>query len=271
MIQALHFLNTRPVERAGKLTQELAACGVLVKDMPLLSIKPLPISDDDKAALADIANYAVVVCVSPSAANLAAACLLSNKASSQVSNKVSSQAVNQKISQAAQQKQALHRPNWVAVGSATQQALSLHGILANTPVTMNNEGMLLLPEIASLTQADKVLILRGKGGRRLLVNELQKKGVTVHSIAFYERQRPENLAKQFAGIRQWARVVLISSGEAWQHWCSVCEQVQQYQYVVLGERIADMVASLGCQYVLVNDLSSQCIYEALVHVSDLNQ
>lgn len=259
MIQALHFLNTRPVERAGQLTQDLTACGVLVKDMPLLSIKPLPISDDDKATLADIANYAVVVCVSPSAANLAAACLLPNKA------------VNQKTSQAVQQKQALHRPNWVAVGSATQQALSLHGILANTPVTMNNEGMLLMPEIASLTQADKVLILRGKGGRRLLVNELQKKGVTVHSIAFYERQRPENLAKQFVGIRQWARVVLISSGEAWQHWCSVCEQVQQYQYVVLGERLANMVNSLGCQYVLVNDLSSQCIYEALVHVSDLNQ
>ncbi|WP_368039515.1 uroporphyrinogen-III synthase, partial [Psychrobacter sp. DAB_AL32B] len=101
----------------------------------------------------------------------------------------------------------------------------------------NNEGMLAMPEIESLQAGDKLLVWRGLGGRRLLVDTLQARGVHIDSIAWYERTMPIDAMAQYQqwlvqllvqqslpqtlSVEQPKPIVIISSGTAFEHWESV--------------------------------------------------
>ncbi|WP_350582556.1 uroporphyrinogen-III synthase, partial [Pseudomonas sp. HY2-MNA-CIBAN-0224] len=101
---------------------------------------------------------------------------------------------------------ALETPSHlIAVGDATAAVLNnaqLPGASyqVRQPSIANNEGMLAMPEIESLQAGDKLLIWRGLGGRRLLVDTLQARGVHIDSIAWYERIMPEDAQSQY---EQW--------------------------------------------------------------------
>lgn len=218
------LLNTRPSIRAKSLTNYLMANGVAVEAMPLLELVPSALSRTEKEALQHLESYDVVVCVSPMAAELGLA--YSQKSSLHL----------------------LNQTQWVAVGNATADVLRIQGIEPLLPKQSNNEGMLNMPVIQHLSSASRVQIWRGEGGRRLLYDDLLARGVCVDSVSFYARQRPKNTKLHFQECKSWANVVLISSGEAWQHWVALCAgyhvNVRQYHYLVLGERIYNRV----CQY-----------------------
>ena len=80
----------------------------------------------------------------------------------------------------------------IAVGNATAATLlkdtrvksNNHRVLQ--PIIASNEGMLAMPEIEQLKAGDKLLVWRGLGGRRLLVDTLKARGVRTDSIAWYE-------------------------------------------------------------------------------------
>lgn len=219
------LLNTRPSERATALTQELAALGVSVRELPLLTLTELPITAVERAYLQQLSHYDVVVCVSPTAVERGVALC-------------QQQGIDYR-----NHRQAAPTPIWIAVGQRTCDTLAAHYIYAQQPLIMNNEGMLAMPAVDSLAKQSRVLIWRGEGGRRLLHDTLVARGVQVDSIAFYVRERPEMLSKQYDDHHRWANAVLISSGQAWQHWQTVCDAVDAYAYVVLGERVTQQVRS----------------------------
>ncbi|WP_420229907.1 uroporphyrinogen-III synthase [Psychrobacter sp. ER1] len=193
----------------------------------------------------------------------------------------------------------------VAVGEATAAEFSQVRIDTTDyqilqPQTANNEGMLAMPEIDSLQAGDKLLIWRGLGGRRLLVDTLQARGVHIDSIAWYERIMPIDAIAEY---QQWQQdflthsttssqqpkpIVVISSAAAFEHWSNIVNDEQSktlkkeqnsdavadktqrlaltlndFSYVVLGERLANMVAAQQLSYWRVEDLSPDTILSAI--------
>ncbi len=197
----------------------------------------------------------------------------------------------------------------IAVGTATaevlQQAhLAINSYQVRQPTIANNEGMLAMPEIDSLRAGDRLLVWRGLGGRRLLVDTLQARGVTIDSIAWYQRAIPNEAAANYLhwcqqySLSQPAKpllpasaeyssrtIVIISSGSAFEHWQQVVNQAQfsspdlainsakqlnsdmprltDFIYVVLGVRLAAMVAEQQLDYLQVEDLLPATIVAAI--------
>lgn len=295
-------INTRPVERAAVLTHHLKAAGFSVVDIPMLKLQDRALSDSDVGLMRRwlAGDYKALVMVSPTAATSGLAVWQTltqqNKALDSADNELGS---NRDI-----KLNLLTAPSHlIAVGTATakvlQQAqLPVASYEVLQPTIANNEGMLAMPEIEQLQAGDKLLIWRGLGGRQLLVDTLRARGVHIDSIAWYERMMPDDAKSRY---HQWSQqfnaqhklsvsqskpVVIISSGTAFEHWTQVVSHVQansldssqrsnqdnsvalslvDFNYVVLGARLAEMVAEQHLSYYRVEDLSPATILAAIKH------
>ena len=296
-------INTRPVERAAPLTQHLQVAGLIVVDMPMLTLRPRQTTDLDIALMHQwmAGEYKALVIVSPTAA---ASGLVAWQSLEHEKRKYKAKDGNDNYAQRLSKGLSLPSP-LVAVGEATAAEFSQVRIDTTDyqilqPETANNEGMLAMTEIDSLQAGDKLLIWRGLGGRRLLVDTLQARGVHIDSIAWYERTMPIDAMAQY---QQWQQdflthsttssqqpkpIVVISSAAAFEHWSNIVNDDQSktlekkqntdavadieqrlsltlkdFSYVVLGERLANMVAAQQLSYWRVEDLSPATILSAI--------
>ncbi|WP_350561875.1 uroporphyrinogen-III synthase [Psychrobacter sp. CAL346-MNA-CIBAN-0220] len=279
-------INTRPVERAAPLTCLLQAAGLTVVDMPMLALQPRPVTDADIAVMRQwlAGNYQALVIVSPTAAAAGLA----------VWQTLEQEKQTEATSQSLAEKSKIPSP-LIAVGEATAAVLQAAHYQVRQPTVANNEGMLAMPEIERLQAGDKLLVWRGLGGRRLLVDTLQARGVHIDSIAWYERTLPADANLHYQQWQQHFRVhttqlsrqapppkpmVIISSGTAFEHWISAVSQAQSkfsdshsdkaisltlsdFTYIVLGERLANKVAEQQLSYWRVEDLAPETILTAI--------
>lgn len=312
-------INTRPVERAAPLTQYLRAAGMAVVDIPMLTLQSRSTTEQDMTLMRQwlAEDYKTLVIVSPTAAasGLAVwqALVAENNArdninSDEVTDVSKLKDVKAKVSNANALKaenvkiNRLKAPSYlIAVGEATAAVLNEAKVEADSyqvrqPKVANNEGMLAMPEIEHLKAGDKLLVWRGLGGRRLLVDTLQARGVHIDSIAWYERTMPTDATAQY---EQWLQdflsqnrtpqnlpkpIVVVSSGTAFEHWASIVQSVSKtglktkaegetiiqpplqltdFSYVVLGERLANIVAEQQLSYWRVEDLAPKSIVAAI--------
>ena len=300
-------INTRPVERAAPLTQHLQVAGLIVVDMPMLTLRPRQTTDLDIALMHQwmAGEYKALVVVSPTAA---ASGLVAWQSLEHEKREYKAKDGNDNYAQRLSKGLSLPSP-LVAVGEATAAEFSQVRIDTTDyqilqPETANNEGMLAMTEIDSLQAGDKLLIWRGLGGRRLLVDTLQARGVHIDSIAWYERTMPIDAIAEY---QQWQQdflthsttsdialpkqpkpIVVISSAAAFEHWSNIVNDDQSktlkieqnsdavadiaqrlsftlkdFSYVVLGERLANMVAAQQLSYWRVEDLSPDTILSAI--------
>lgn len=305
-------INTRPIERAAVLTQHLATAGFDVVELPMLALQPCVITDTDRQLMQRwlAGDYQALVIVSPTAATLGLTMwhnIVHDRQADTAATVVTAATVTPIVSQPA--------GHIIAVGAATAAALCHSSVTLTEadikqPAVSNNEGLLAMPEITQLRAGDRVLIWRGLGGRRLLVDALQARGVHIDSIAWYERTLPLAARQQY---QQWHHqhmraqydhanstytnddtandatisapkpIVIVSSGTAFEHWQSVVEQaalsaadaasraadqtvmrLSDFAYVVLGARLAEMVAAQQLPYWRVEDLAPATIALALL-------
>ncbi len=292
-------INTRPLERAAPLTQHLQEAGLTVVDIPMLTLESRATTDNDMLLMRQwlAGEYQALVIVSPTAAASGLAIWQALEHERQASDSTASN-MNKSVS-------TLTSPSHIiAVGEATAAVLKdiklpVSNYQVRQPIIANNEGMLAMPEIEGLQAGDKLLVWRGLGGRRLLVDTLQARGVHIDSIAWYERKMPTDAMRQY---QQWLQdfssqndldtlmasqiekpIVIVSSGTAFEHWQSIVEATQvsnlaagnqatlvntalklsDFAYVVLGERLANMVAEQQLSYWRVEDLAPQTILNAI--------
>ena len=299
-------INTRPIERAAPLTQCLQAAGLSVVEMPMLTLEPRATTDEDRHMMRQwlAGAYKALVIVSPSAA---ASGLAMWQALEDEHQKQDNVAEPTELALT-----AIETPSHlIAVGDATAAVLNSAKLPVASyqvlqPSIANNEGMLAMPEIKSLQVGDKLLIWRGLGGRRLLVDTLQARGVHIDSIAWYERTMPDDAQRQYT---QWLQdfqaqntsqgiapadrlkpIVVISSGTAFEHWASIVNSIpasnldsdldtqqiassniessslltlSDFTYVVLGLRLANMLAEQHLSYWRVEDLAPETILAAI--------
>lgn len=154
----------RPQPGADETVAALAAAGFRARALPVLERCPLAETAAARARVQALAEYRVVVFVSPAAAEFGMAWI------------------------------DRHWPQypvgiaWVAVGEGTRRVLQRFGVPAVAPVVdERSEGMLELPELADVRHA-KVLVMRGRGGRELLAETLRERGAQVDLLELYERQ-----------------------------------------------------------------------------------
>lgn len=292
-------INTRPIERAAPLSAALAASNHTVVELPLLTLQPRQASRHDELLMQRWLRgaYAVTVVVSPTAAAMAIAYW---QQALQLNDTVAD------ADSAAKTIAAKSPPSQIiAVGEATAAVLRKHGLTVAQPLIANNEGMLQMPLIAGLKASDQVLMWRGLGGRRLLVETLRQRAINVDSIAWYERIWPPTSAPLY---QQWlshyllaqadssqqkalAPVVIISSGTAFEYWRHLVATTQaietkpvltehsadsqtngaltlaDFDYIVLGDRLAAFLHEHQLTYYQVESLDPATIVAAVAKLA----
>ena len=187
---------TRPLAQARPLADRVAALGRPVELLPLLEIQPLPDQTPLQAALAGLADYALVAFVSPNAIDATFA----------------------------------HIAQWPAgvtlavLGEGSRAALAAHGITpANAHIVSpadsahsDSEHLLQTLDLAAL-RGRRVLIVRGESGRELIADGLRAAGADVVVVAAYRREVPAltpalaaTLQRLLAQQNDW----IITSSEA---------------------------------------------------------
>ena len=300
-------INTRPVERAAALTNHLQAAGLTVVEIPMLTLQSRPTTEQDMTLMRQwlSGDYKALVIVSPTAAASGLAVWQALEDERQAQNHDNDDDDDNNNERKDIAINDLQAPSYlIAVGEATASVLNNAKIEASNyqvlqPHIANNEGMLAMPEIERLQAGDKLLVWRGLGGRRLLVDTLLARGVHIDSIAWYERIMPVEAMAQY---EQWLQgvlarngmqdtsasqpkpIVVVSSGTAFEHWESIVRAVAEkalnqetarenpailpyelsdFSYVVLGERLANMVAEQQLSYWRVEDLAPETILAAI--------
>lgn len=161
---------TRPLAQAGALAQLVTALSREAVIFPLLEILPLADVTPLRAVLDEVANYGLIVFVSPNAID--AACAV--------------------------------RKEWPVglqlgvVGEGSWRALKRHGInAANSRIVQpqdteqqDSEGLLAALDLAAL-HGQRALIVRGENGREHLADSLRAAQIDVTTVAAYRRIAPK--------------------------------------------------------------------------------
>lgn len=153
--------------------------------------------------------------------------------------------------------------NWYAIGAATATRLKDFGIAAATPGSvMSSEGLLALSTLQNVRD-QKVLIVKGEGGRDTLRQELTRRGARVEELACYRRSLPDVSQGEFARrLAHWdIDVILISSGEGLanlQLLLSSAEtsKLKHTGLIVPSERIARLAQDAGFDQVVIAENAS---------------
>lgn len=159
---------TRPQAQAGELGRAIAAQGGQPFYFPLLEISPAVDAAPLQVAAARLETCALVVFVSPNAVRYGLPGLLQGR-----------------------RWPSGVRP--VAVGPGTVRALAEAGVTdcLCPSERFDSEALLELPELSAAAVAgQRVLILRGNGGRELLGDTLAARGARVERVTCYQRSGP---------------------------------------------------------------------------------
>jgi len=252
--RSLPVVVTRPQQQALAFAQQVRALGREAVVFPLLAIEALDDPAELRAVMARLADYALVVFVSPNAIDAAFACL----------------------------------DGWPAqvaigiVGEGSRSALREHGVDQSNatihaplrPDKMDSEELLAALPLASL-RARRALIVRGQHGRDLLASALQQHAIEVDCVTAYRRLAPpltsERRLRLLALLDDGAEWVITSS-EAMRHLLDMARlaggaegvvKLQRQRIYVSHHRIAQTAESLGFACVMLTGSGDERLIAAL--------
>jgi uroporphyrinogen-III synthase len=183
-------LVTRPEAQAASLARALEAAGATVFRLPTLEIRPREDRAATRAAVGPVDRYDWVVFVSANAVRYGATLV-----------------------------DASQLPKLATVGPATAVALRRAGCGVDlTPGVSFDSEQLLAAEPFRAVAGQRILLVRGTGGRELLAETLRARGAEVVIAEVYERARavpPEGAvaALEAAWSRGEVKVVIATSAE----------------------------------------------------------
>lgn len=195
-LAGLDLWVTRPAGQADRLIALLQQAGATVSHLPLLAIEPLPLTAAARRLLLDLDRYQAVIFISSNAARLGAEAILDLWP------------------------QLPTGIDWLAVGAATRSTLAEFDIAAEIPTDgSDSEALLALPQLSrERVDGHSILIVRGRGGRETLRQQLQARGARVDYLELYRRICPASTLER---IQHWSGplpdLVIASSGEGIDH------------------------------------------------------
>ncbi len=185
-------LVTRPVGQAKALCDALAARGFTAFAQPLLELQPLSsLSREAQASIDNLDDYRHIIFISGNAVHFGLPKI---------------QARWPQLPAAVQV---------YAIGERTAAMLRNCGVeaLCASPA-MTSEALLSLPQLQAVA-GEKILIVKGEGGRQRLREDLSRRGGAVAELACYRRLCPTLAPGELADkLSTWAiEHIVISSGE----------------------------------------------------------
>jgi uroporphyrinogen-III synthase len=222
-------LVTRPEGQAGGLSEALAAQGYRALHHPMLEIHPLDQPDArQRQLLGELAEFQHIIFVSGNAVRLGMAWIEDRWPQLPVT------------------------PRWYAVGGSSAAELAGHGLQVDHPEhDMSSDGLLALPALQD-PRGERVLIVKGVGGRDRLRVELERRGARVEELEVYERRCPRMAAGALAAsLREHGcKAIFLSSGEGLNNMVSLLgerelDAVRDITLVAPGRRVADMARAVG--------------------------
>lgn len=255
---------TRPAGQSRQLTEALQAAGLDVLGFPLLAIGPAADDAPLRAALARLADFALVVFVSPNAIQYAldALAAVQGNAVAQWPPGVPVAVVGP-ASVAALAERGIAAPDHRVIAPAGADGNGANGAAGEEP-RFDSEALWAQLEPAALN-GRAVLIVRGNGGRDWLGDRLREAGADVTAVEAYQRTLPE------PGIMQWQAVRdglspggapqawLLTSSEAVRNLETLARQnlspqelatLKQVQCIAPHARIAEQAEALGFARIL---------------------
>ena len=223
------FINTRPQDRAEKLSHALRMAQVPVLDLPLLELVARPWSAALFELYQQLLAAQVIVVVSPTAVQVGM----------------------DYLRQAEISLDELQQIQWIAVGETTAQALATYGISAEVPLVETSEGLLQLPMLKSMNAGTCIAFWRGEGGRPFMMDQLKQQGMHILNFILYERRCPlltqQNLSNILPLLEQERQYAMVVSSEAsWLNWIKLMQGqnaiIAKGHYFVLGERLYQVVS-----------------------------
>ena len=221
----IRALVTRPKEQAEVLAQQIKALGGQSWVMPMMKIEPYPESQEIRSKVLQLDQYHKVIVISHHAARLGMEHI------------------------------EIYWPqmpvgvDWYAIGEKTRKTLADYEVVSACPdQALDSEVLLSLPDFQSVA-GEKILLLKGKGGRELLKDSLTAAGAQVDELELYQRQRPDYSSKQLNGLitTHDINVILTSSGEVLANTAhflppSLCEHCH---VIVPSERVGELARNMG--------------------------
>lgn len=235
-LQGKRILVTRPIEQAAHLIKLIEQHGGQAIALPTLEICPIAAPETIKQRLENLKAYQWLIFISANAVNFAVA------------------TNNGKIPAFAELKIA-------AVGKATAQALQNLGIQVDLiPDSGFNSEALLATNALQQVQKQRILIVRGVGGRETLAQALQARGALVDYLEVYQRKMPVIDAKATAVLalltQRHIDIITITSAEALQNLVSLLKTHQallvKIPLVVMSERIKPIAQASGFKTIVVS-------------------
>lgn len=226
-LAGVHCLVLRPCGQAGALRQQLQRLGAEVTHCPTTDIQPLAPA---AAQLEAVAGAHWLIFVSPNA-------------------------VTQGLRVLGGAGGALpQRVRLAAVGAGTARALRAAGRAPDALPAEGGGGAVLLrhPELQSM-DGQRVVIVRGEGGREELAQVLAERGARVSYLEVYRRlpARGVNAAGTLARWRQGSvRVTIVTSVSGWRHLLALApaaarRAILDGAVVAVSRRVLEAAASDG--------------------------
>ena len=159
-----------------------------------------------------------------------------------------------------------------AIGKATSKALAMAELSVDlTPCQhYNSEALLAMPEMQKV-QGQRVLIVRGEGGREELANTLRNRGADVHYLNVYKRIMPSTDNAEVILLLEQNKLDIITatSSEVLQNLLIILgvayhPQLFTLPLVVVSDRIKQMAADMGFKRIAVaSSPSDEAILETV--------
>lgn len=237
-LKGLSILVTRPVAQSVSLVAAIQSMGGIAYSFPLIEIQPVSPCPE---VLEGFSGYNLVIFVSQNAVDCAWPCLTNDFPAS---------------------------ARLAAVGQATAAAMERHGQPPDiVPARQfDTEGLLAMPDLESVT-GQRVLIVRGAGGRELLAETLRDRGAIVDYAEVYRREPTEQVLTY---SEDEIDVILVTSSEALENLRNIAQQsgrlwLTEKPLLVIHERIAVRAGELGFKLkpVVAEQASDAAMLEAL--------
>ena len=243
------ILITRPAGQAAGLAARLQAQGFAVVHQPMLELEPLKEPDpDQRSTLLALDNFQHVIFVSANAVNFGMDWIGDYWPQLPVG------------------------VNWYTVGAPTADLLRDYGVDVMTPgPDMSSEGLLALP-LMQQVEGDRVLIVKGEGGRQALAQVLSERGARVQELCCYRRRCPELPAGRLYQllVDEAIDMVCLSAGEGLANFLALLSpqestNLQNIGLLVPSQRVAEQARRAGYARVLVaQNASDDSMFEKLL-------
>ena len=241
------ILVTRPADQAAPLAQMIVAQGGQALLFPLLEIAAADDPAPLQRAIAQLDDYACAIFISPNAVAFALPQIL-----------------------AARRWPA--RLQAAAIGPSTVRQLAALGVVKviSPAECFDSEALLELPAFApDAIAGERVLILRGNGGRELLGETLRQRGAKVDAVTCYRRSAPADGTRIVSLLRnRQVDALTISSSEGLRNLLALLdtdafEHLRRLPLFVPHQRIAQVAAELGLSRVVLSAPADAGIVESL--------